>query len=145
MLTIEDLDEAVSDADADIPFDLTEVVEMRSILEKAQEWVEKATAIAPSDDTPKKGGKEKHSLEEIADLLDEAPTILVDITSDVDRLITVQKTVESWRIQARKNLRDIISAFNDFRNDRSTTDSSVAAPTSNGESKPETAQTVPNV
>lgn len=145
MLNIDDLDEAVSDADSDIPFDLSEVVEMRNILEKAQEWVEKACAIAPSDDAPKKGGKEKHSLEEIADLLDEAPTILVDITSDVDRLITVQKTVESWRIQARKNLRDIISAFNDFRNDRSTTDSSVAAPTSNGESKPETAQTVPNV
>jgi len=141
LLTIEDLDEAVSDADADIPFDLTEVVEMRSILEKAQEWVEKATAIAPSDDTPKKGGKEKHSLAEITDLLEEAPAILVDISSDVDRLTTVRETVESWRILARQNLRDIISAFNAFQNDRSNTKgSNDAAPTSNGEAKPETAQ-----
>ena len=75
LLTIDDLDEAVSDADADIPFDLSEVVEMRKILEKAQEWVEKATAIAPSDEAPKKGGKEKHSLDEISDLLEEAPSI----------------------------------------------------------------------
>ena len=145
LLNIDDLAEAVSDAEADIPFDLSEVVEMRNILEKAQTWVEKATAIAPSDDTPKKGWKEKHSLEEIADLLEEAPTILVNIASDIDRLITVRKTVESWRIQARQNLRDIISAFNEFRNDRSNNGSNVATPTSNGETKPETAQTAPNV
>ncbi len=63
LLNIDDLDEAVSDADSDIPFDLSEVVEMRNILEKAQLWMDKATAIAPSDDAPKKGGKEKHSLE----------------------------------------------------------------------------------
>lgn len=146
LLTIVDLDEAVSDADADIPFDLSEVVEMRNILEKGQEWVEKATAIAPADDAPKKGWKEKHSLKEISDLLEEAPSILVDIASDVDRLITVRDTVESWRIVARQNLRDIISAFNTFQTDRSTTNSSnVAVPTSNGETKPETTQTAPNV
>lgn len=146
LLTIDDLDEAVSDADADIPFDLSEVVEMRKILEKAQEWVEKATAIAPSDEAPKKGGKEKHSLDEISDLLEEAPSILVDITSDVDRLITVRETVESWRILARQNLRDIISAFNAFQIDRSTTNGdNVVAPTSNGETKPETAQNAPNI
>jgi len=33
LLNIDDLDEAVSDADSDIPFDLSEVVEMRKILE----------------------------------------------------------------------------------------------------------------
>jgi hypothetical protein len=118
LLNIDDLDEAVSDADSDIPFDLSEVVEMRKILEKSQIWVDKASAIAPSDGS--KGGKEKHSLVEITDLLQEAPTILVDIESDVERLITVQKTVESWRIQARQNLRDIISAFNEFQNEKST-------------------------
>ena len=146
LLTIDDLDEAVSDADADIPFDLSEVVEMRNILEKAQEWVEKATAIAPSDDdAPKKGWKEKHSLDEISDLLEEAPSILVDITSDVDRLVTVRETIESWRILARQNLRDIITAFNAFQIDRSTTNGcNVVAPTSNGEAKSETAQTAPN-
>lgn len=146
LLTIVDLDEAVSDADADIPFDLSEVVEMRNILEKGQEWVEKATAIAPADDAPKKGWKEKHSLKEISDLLEEAPSILVDIASDVDRLVTVRSTVESWRIVARQNLRGITSAFNSFQTDRSTTSSSnVAVPTSNGETKPETTQTASNI
>ena len=132
LLNIDDLDEAVSDADSDIPFDLSEVVEMRNILEKAQLWMDKATAIAPSDDAPKKGGKEKHSLEEITELLQEAPTILVDIAADVDRLLAVQETVESWRIMARQNLRDIISAFNQLQNDQSasTGSNSAAGPTS---------------
>lgn len=133
LLNIVDLDEAVSDADSDIPFDLSEVVEMRNILEKAQSWKDKATAIAPSDDdAPKKGGKEKHSLEEITELLQEAPTIIVDIAADVDRLLAVQETVESWRIMARQNLRDIISAFNQLQNDQSTStgSNSAAGPTS---------------
>ena len=147
LLTIDDLDEAVSDADSDIPFDLSEVVEMRSILKKSQDWIERATAIAPSDDAPKKGWKEKHSIEEIAALLEEAPAILVDIASDVERLRTVRETVESWRIVARQNLRDIISAFNDFKNDRFAVSggSTVTLRMPNGEMKSESGQAATNV
>jgi len=117
-LKIDELSTAVADADSDISVDLEEVIKMKELLEKAQIWRDQVNTVAPKRDARKKGKQEKHSMKELSDLIDESPTILVDITDELERLKLEQSTMLSWRIQAQQTLREITSAYINFRKER---------------------------
>ncbi|KAL7542987.1 hypothetical protein ACHAXR_013288 [Thalassiosira sp. AJA248-18] len=119
-LKVEELSEAVTDADSDVSVDLEEVVKMKELLEKAQIWIDQVNAVAPKKDPRKKGKQEKQKrfMKEISDLIDQSPTIIVDINDELERLKLEQSTTMSWRLQAQQTLREIIAAFNNFRKER---------------------------
>ena len=125
-LSIAELSAAISDADSDISVDLEVVVKIREHLERAEIWTSKVNAIAPKKDPRKKGKQEKHSMKEVSDLIDESAAIVVDITDDLERLKLEQSTTLAWRLSAIQTLREIISAFNNFRNERASVDFSTA-------------------
>jgi len=121
-LRLEEITEALSEADSDIPYDLDVVVGLRKVEERAQDWLEQAAEVAPKDGEEDKGGSssgdEKHSMEELSDLIDESSSTLVDVSEDLDRLRLVQSGTAAWRMQAQQSLRAIASAFGDFREER---------------------------
>ena len=116
-LKLDELSEAVGEADSDLFFDLEVVVKMRKIQETAQTWFDKVDEIAPKEAEAKKKGK--HSMNELSFLINQSTTLLVDVADEVERLKLVQNTTMSWRTQAQQNLREIIAGFDNFRKERS--------------------------
>ena len=120
-LRLEEITEALSDADSDIPYDLDVVVSLRKVEERAQDWLEQAAEVAPKEGEKDEGGnsgEEKHSMEELSVLINESGSTLVDVSEDLDRLRLVQSRTTVWRMQAQKTLRSIASAFGEFREER---------------------------
>lgn len=120
---VEELEEAIAVAESDISVELEEVIKMKEILEIAQLWLDKASVIAPKRNVRKKkrgnsSKEEKYPMTEISNLIDEASTIPLDIIDDLERLKIEQSVTLSWRLQAHRTIRDIILAFQDFRNER---------------------------
>ena len=100
-LKLEELSKAVDDANSDLSIDLVVLVKLREHLEKAQTWVEQVNEVAPEKDAKKKAKQEKHSLDEISDLIDQSSSIIVDVTNELERLKLEQSAMISWRLQAQ--------------------------------------------
>ena len=120
---IAELNTAVADAESNLSVDLDELIQMKELGKKAQIWIEKASSIAPKRNVRKKkratnAKEEKHSIQEISKLINEASTISLDISDELERLKIEQSVTLSWRLQAQCTIRDIISAFDDFRKER---------------------------
>ena len=130
-LKIEELSSAVADADSDLSVDLEEVVNMRVILEQTQNWIDQVNGISTKTDTRKKGKQAKYTMEDIADLMKESPSMIVDVTDELEHLKLEQSIMVSWRLQAQQTIREIISAFNTFRKERADACSEVMEPDNN--------------
>lgn len=117
-LKLDDLLEAVTDADSDLSIDLEVVVKMRKIVKSVKVWVDRVDEVAPKKDDTKRKQQEKHPISELSDLISESSTIIVDVHEEVERLKLEQSTTVSWRLQAQQTLREIVSAFNNFRKQR---------------------------
>lgn len=117
-LKINDLSTAISDADSDLTIDLDVIVKLRDILNEAQSWIDRVNSALPKHDARKKGKLEKHTLQDLSDLIDESTSLIVDVTEELGRLNLELSTTLSWRIQAQINIREITNAFLDFRSER---------------------------
>ena len=121
-LKVEELSEAVEEADSNVSVNLDEVVKIRELLDVANTWLDQVNEVAPKNETQKKKGKqperEKHSMKEISDLIDQSPGIIVDITDELERLKLEQSTTLSWRLRSQQILREIIASFAGFRKER---------------------------
>ena len=142
-ITIDELSEAVDEADSDLSMDLEVVVQMRELLEKAQEWIDQVNAIvAPSskpDSRKKGGGVEKHSMEEISNLIESSSTLIVDVAEELERLKLEQSAAMSWRLKAQQTLKEIMAAFDNFRKERA----DVCSGVDSNDSAPEAATNPP--
>jgi hypothetical protein len=122
---IDRLHEAVSEADTELSVDLEEVMRLKEVLLRAQSWIDKSSAISSKKNiaTGKKkrtanSTDDKHSFEEMAALIDEASTIPIDISDELNLLKIEQSKVVSWRLQMQRLLKEIILSFDCFSRER---------------------------
>ncbi|KAL3801540.1 hypothetical protein HJC23_000978 [Cyclotella cryptica] len=118
---IDMLHEAVSEADSELSVDLEEVIRLKEVLQRTQSWIEKVSTVSSKKNvmTGKKKRAsnsidDKHSMEEIAALIDEASTIPIDISDELSLLKIEQSKVVSWRLQMQRLLKEIILSFDSF-------------------------------
>lgn len=117
-LKINELSTAVADADSDLTIDLDVIVKLRDILNQAQSWIDRANSVVPKHNVRKKGKSEKHTLQDLSDLIDESKSIIVDVSDELGLLKLELSTMISWRIQAQLIIREITNAFLDFQSER---------------------------
>lgn len=117
-LKIDELYAAIADADSDLTIDLDVITKMRDILKQAQDWIDRVSAVLPKNDARKKGKQEKHHMKDLSDLIDESQNIIIDVSDELERLKLEQTTTSSWRLQAQLVIKEIITAFLDFRTER---------------------------
>jgi hypothetical protein len=128
-VTIDQLDDAISDADAELSIDLDEVIKLKEVARTAQTWIDNASVFYSKKDsttsnTFAKKNKasnntdDKHSMDEIEALIDEASTVKVDISRELNLLKIEQSTVATWRLEMQRNVKEIISSFDDFSKER---------------------------
>ena len=118
-ISMTELNEAL-DSMADLPIDLSDINNLKEVVEKVRVWTDKALLIVPKRpskrNTRGKGTKTgiinaKHSLKDLISLIELASTLPIDNVEDLDRLKTQLNEVQSWRLQAQNELRGIITGF----------------------------------
>lgn len=123
---IDRLHEAVSDADAELSFDLDEVIRLKEIVQTAQTWIDKALAFSSKKESsssskkkrPSNNDDETYSLEDMAALVNEASSLPVDISEELNLLIIEQSKVVAWRLQMQRAIKEIISSFGNYSLER---------------------------
>mmetsp|Transcript_7974 Transcript_7974/g.11791 ORF Transcript_7974/g.11791 Transcript_7974/m.11791 type:complete len:1472 (+) Transcript_7974:701-5116(+) len=118
-----ELQNAVSTAASDVPVDLEEALELQHILDKVQDWFDRATIVAPKRSTRMRknrgsAAQEKYSLDELSSLVEEASILPVDTGEELERLKIQLSMVQSWQLQAQRDMRDITNTFHVMRKER---------------------------
>jgi len=119
------LKEAVDSA-LDVSLDLEEALALKKLLDDSQDWYDRAMGVAPKRNKRSAKGKkkgdtsapEKPSLEDLLNLVKEAPDQLIDTTVALQRLNMQLNDIQSWRLQAQCTLKDIANALRDLRKER---------------------------
>jgi len=89
------------------------------MVEKVQHWFDRANLFAPKrNKRGKKDCQEKHTMEEVVNLIEESPSIPMDTHVEVGRLRMLLSDVQSWRIQVHCELREIANSFKLLREAR---------------------------
>lgn len=127
-VTMDQLDEAVSDADAELSIDLEEVLNLKGVVKTTQSWIDKASVFSSKKDTTnsttgkkKKGSNssdDKHSMEEMSVLIEEAATLPVDISNELNLLKIEQSKVVAWRLEMQRTVKEITASFGSYSRER---------------------------
>jgi PLU-1-like protein len=107
-----ELEVALQDAESNVSLQLEEALKLRKLLEKANNWRQQVSLIAPK--RSKRSGKSARSrltLEDLISLIAESTDIPIDTDDDVHRLQIQLSTVEAWRSQVSTQLEGIIDGF----------------------------------
>lgn len=115
--------QAIEAASNDLSVELEEVIKLKSLVSKSQDWFDRAIEFAPKRNKRiVKGKKElptkKRSVQEVIDLINTAPKIPMDTTEDLGRLRILLSDVQSWRLQAQLDLQEITKAFDSLGEER---------------------------
>jgi hypothetical protein len=121
---IDSLHNAVADAESELSFDLEEVIKLKEIVQVTQAWIDKSSSFSLKNTVTgkKKRGSnstdEKHSMEEIAELINEALAVPIDISEELKSLKIEQSKVMSWRLQMQRIIKEIAASFDSFSKER---------------------------
>jgi hypothetical protein len=122
IITIEEVKKAIESSVTDLSVDLDEARQLKEKADKSQDWFDRSLLIAPKRNKRNVRGKHaddpKHTISEVAALIEEASGIPMNTCDDVERLRMVLSDVQSWRLQAQSTIRDISLAFNSLREER---------------------------
>lgn len=123
-VTIDQLNKAVSDADAELSIDLEEVLNLKGLVRTTQTWIDRAHLFSSNEDDSinsigkKKKDSNRHSMEEMSVLIDEAATLPVDISSELHVLKIEQSKITAWRLEMQQVVKEIITSFGSYSQQR---------------------------
>ena len=126
-ITFDQLKEAVDSAASDVSLDLEEALALKKVLNAQQQWFDRATGVASKRSkrlgrSKKKSGQKeapgKHGLEDLVALVNEAPNLLVDATTHLERINMQLSSIQSWRLQAHATLGEITISLTELRKER---------------------------
>jgi hypothetical protein len=122
-VSLEVAKKAVDVANNDLSVDLEEAKLLTDLVNQSEKWFDRALEFAPKRNKRvtkgKRDSQEKHSIEEVISLINDAPSIPMDTTEDAERLRILLSQAKSWRLQAQVTLREISNAFGSLREERS--------------------------
>lgn len=111
-VTLEDFSKAADAAKADVSLDLEEAANLRRLLDKIGQWAEQASLIAPKrSKRTGKASRSKFTVDDLIRLIEDASTLPVDTTEDVNRLQMQLSNVQVWRSHASAELEKIAAGF----------------------------------
>ena len=118
-LTLDEVNIAIESAAKDLPIDLEEVKQLSKIAKDAQSWFDQALRFAPKRKVRgNKNLEEKHSIDQIVTLIDEASNVPMDTLVDVERLKMQLSDTTSWRLDTQVKIREIIDLFAALKQER---------------------------
>ena len=122
-IKIDQLHEAVSEADSELSIDLEEVVRLKAVVQKTQTWIDKSSVFTSKNNPAMLTGKKKQadvqqSMEEMTTLIEEASALEVDVSDELNLLKIEQSTVVAWRLQIQRAIKEIISSFGVYSQER---------------------------
>ena len=123
---IDQLQEAVSEAESELSVDLEEVIRLKEIARTTQSWIDRAAVFYSKNHTSAASVKKKrpsnsddrHTMEEMASLIVEASALQVDISEELNLLKIEQSKVQAWRLHMQQAIKEIISSFGNYSHER---------------------------
>jgi hypothetical protein len=113
--TMDDLNSAIDIALKDIAVDLEEVKDLQKISMKTRKWMDKVQDIAPKRNKrharSKGSSSSKYTKDEVLLLIDEAKSIPLDTSKEVERLNLQLSEIKAWCLFAQGKFRDIMNAL----------------------------------
>jgi hypothetical protein len=120
--SVEELNSVIDDAAKDIAMDLEEVKELQKILSKARKWLDRVNDIVPRRNKrvgrAKASGNSKYTMNEILLLIEEAKSIPLDMSKDIERLTVQLNDLKAWRLSTQSEIRAVVHALDNLCNDR---------------------------
>lgn len=125
---IDQLQEAVSEADSELSVDLEEVIKLKEIARTTQSWIDRAAVFYSETPTSATSVKKKRSannsddrltMEEMESLITEASALKVDVSKELSLLKIEQSKVQAWRLHMQQAIKEIISSFGKYSQERS--------------------------
>jgi hypothetical protein len=107
---IAELTKAVQAAASDISLDLDEAMEIRSLVEKIQHWLDQAS-FASGSKRPKRGKKVTFAVDDLYKLIEEASELPIETEEYVKELKEQAQNVQTWQAQASSDLERILLGF----------------------------------
>jgi len=119
---IDDVNKAIDVARNDLSFNLEEVEKLKALASQSQGWFDRALEFTAKRNkrsiNAKKDYANKHTFQEVMSLIDNADTIPMDTSKDLERLQVLLSDVKAWRLRAQIALREIGHSFSSLREER---------------------------
>lgn len=115
--TVQAMNTAVEAAASAVSLDLDEAMEVKRLAEKVRQWSDRVTNAAPKRSKRQGRGRKaaRFSVEDIVRLIEEAASLPIDTSEDVNRLQMELSAVQEWRAKARGELENINIGFQKLR------------------------------
>jgi hypothetical protein len=121
--TIDELNSVIDIASKDIAVDLEEVKELQKIYIRGRKWLDKVQDVAPKRNKRNARSKgsnySKYTKDEVLLLIEEAKSIPLDTSKEVERLTLQLSDIKAWCLSAQGEIRAIIQALEELCKERS--------------------------
>jgi hypothetical protein len=114
LVTLVEMNEAVAAAAKDVSLDLEEALAIKDLAKRAQQWMDKVILAAPKR-TKRKGIKNRFTIDDLLQLIEEAKALPIPTGDYIDRLNAQLSHVLAWRMKAQEELKDIAEGFESLR------------------------------
>lgn len=114
LVTLVEMNEAVAAAAKDVSLDLEEALAIKDLAKRAQQWMDKVILAAPKR-TKRKGIKNRFTIDDLLQLIEEAKALPIPTCDYIDRLNAQLDHVYAWRMKAQEELKDIAEGFESLR------------------------------
>lgn len=121
-VSIDEVNGATESASKDLSVDLDEAKELEKMAAQSQDWFDQALKFAPKRNkrvvSSKKPCDGKCTMDKVVSLIETSSTIPMDTSEDVERLQLLLSEVQSWRLQAQRELKEITDTVNTLVGER---------------------------